>query len=184
MKTLHLDKKCGASGIPENAKCTKGTGSGVLTAGVVAGTAVALGLAMQGSTDNKKKGPTIKTTPQLPGAPGPTGLLKAGRLSKTQRMRENTKAAVKIAEGRIGETVKAEIKRVAQIGNTMAAAGEATGMMAKTTLRELRLRTEAARRKLEPGYKKEKKKLKAAPDVFVPELNLRVSNQVKINAKR
>lgn len=35
----------------------------------------------------------------------------------------------------------------------MAATGEATGMAAKTTLRELRLRAEAAHRRFEPGYR-------------------------------
>jgi hypothetical protein len=68
-------------------------------------------------------------------------------------MRANTAAAVKNAESRIAQTAREEVRRVAQIGNTMAAAGEATGMAAKTTMRELRLRTEAARRRYEPGYR-------------------------------
>jgi len=68
-------------------------------------------------------------------------------------MRANTAAAVKNAEGRIAQTAREEVRRLGQIGNTMAAAGEATGMAAKTTLRELRLRTEAARRRFEPGYR-------------------------------
>jgi hypothetical protein len=68
-------------------------------------------------------------------------------------MRENTAAAAQQARGRIAQTAREEVRRVAQIGNTMAATGEATGMAAKTTLRELRLRTEAARRRFEPGYR-------------------------------
>jgi hypothetical protein len=68
-------------------------------------------------------------------------------------MRENTAAAVRNAEGAIAQTAREEVRRVGQIGNTMATAGEAAGMATKTTLRELRLRTEAARRRFEPGYR-------------------------------
>jgi len=69
-------------------------------------------------------------------------------------MRENTAAAVKHAEARITQTAREETRRIAQVANTMGAAGEATGMTIKTGLRELRLRTEAARRRFEPGYRK------------------------------
>jgi len=68
-------------------------------------------------------------------------------------MRANTATAVRKAEGAIAQTAREEVRRVAQIGNTMAATGEATGMAVKTGLRELRLRTEAARRRFEPGYR-------------------------------
>jgi len=68
-------------------------------------------------------------------------------------MRANTSAAVRKAEGAIAQTAREEVRRVAQIGNTMATTGEATGMAIKTGLRELRLRTEAARRRFEPGYR-------------------------------
>ena len=86
----------------------------------------------------------------------PYGLLPPSppRLGRTGRLRANTGAAVRRAERRIAQTARAEVQRVAQIGNTMAAAGEATGMAAKTTLRELRLRAEAARRRWEPGYRR------------------------------
>lgn len=92
--------------------------------------------------------------PRLPGS-SPRALLApaAPRKSKTQRMRENTAAAMRQAEGRISQTAREEVRRLAQIGNTMAATGEATGMAVKTGLRELRLRTEAARRRYEPGYR-------------------------------
>jgi hypothetical protein len=68
-------------------------------------------------------------------------------------MRENTAAAARTAEGAIAQTAREEVRRLGQIGNTMAAAGEAAGMATKTTMRELRLRTEAARRRFEPGYR-------------------------------
>lgn len=95
-----------------------------------------------------------KMQPRLTGVT-PRALLPpaAPRRSKTQRMRENTRAAMQVAEARIAQTTREEVRRVAQIGNTMAATGEATGMAMKTTLRELRLRTEAARRRFEPGYR-------------------------------
>ena len=68
-------------------------------------------------------------------------------------MRANTAAAVRNAEGAIAQTAREEVRRLGQIGNTMATTGEATGMAIKTGLRELRLRTEAARRRYEPGYR-------------------------------
>ena len=91
----------------------------------------------------------------LPGSPAPRALLPAAkpRLSKTARMRANTRAAEKLAEGQIAQTAREEIRRIGQIGNTMAATGEAAGMRVKTTVREVRLRLEAARRRFEPGYR-------------------------------
>ena len=156
--SARLDKKCGASGIPDNAKCTKGgswpqaaTIGAALTAGGIAAFALTRGgpNTAPASTSSTPSGP-----PRLPGYT-PRALLASGapRKSKTQRMRENTTAAMRNAEGRIAQTAREEVRRVAQIGNTMAAAGEATGMAAKTGLRELRLRTEAARRRFEPGYR-------------------------------
>jgi len=69
-------------------------------------------------------------------------------------MRENTQAAIRGAERDIGRAAQAEISRLGTVGNAMASAGEASGMAAKTTLRELRLRTEALRRRYEPGYRR------------------------------
>lgn len=164
--TARLDKKCGASGIPDNATCHKGgswpqaaTIGAALTAGGIAAFALSRGSsnsappsAAPPSASPSAAGPS--PTPRLPGS-SPRALLKPAppRQSKTQRMRANTAAAVRNAEGRIAQTAREEVRRIAQIGNTMAAAGEATGMAAKTTLRELRLRTEAARRRFEPGYR-------------------------------
>lgn len=165
-RTIRTDLKCGKGAISEGEKCSKGPATKVaiaagigLTAGALALGAVALskrgrsGSARpSGSTSSNPVGPS--PTPRLPGS-SPRALLQAAppRQSKTQRMRANTAAAVKNAESRIAQTAREEVRRVAQIGNTMAAAGEATGMAAKTTMRELRLRTEAARRRFEPGYR-------------------------------
>lgn len=98
------------------------------------------------------------------------------RLSKTQRMRANTGAAVRAAEQRIAQTGREELRRIAQIGNTMAAAGEASGMAAKTTFRELRIRAEAARRKYEPGYRKKKKTPPQLPSSNSPIFQVPVSS--------
>jgi len=84
-------------------------------------------------------------------------------------MRENTEAAMRSAEGRIAQTAREEVRRIAQIGNTMAEAGEATGMAAKLTARNLRLRVEAARRKYEPGYRRGKKAQAPQPPAQLPE---------------
>ena len=95
-----------------------------------------------------------RTTRRLTGTT-PYGLLppRAKPRSKTQRMRDNTAAAIREAEAAVAQTAREEVRRIGQIGNTMAITGEATGMQAKTTLRELRLRAEALRRRYEPGYR-------------------------------
>jgi hypothetical protein len=172
--TLRLDAKgrpCGQSHIAADKTCRQ-KGSFPTRKAIAAGLGVAaLGagayaMSRRGST-SAGAAPTPSGLPRLPGSgPSPTqprlpgltprALLAAApaRKSKTQRMRENTAAAVKNAEGRIAQTAREEIRRVAQIGNTMAAAGEATGMATKLTARNLRLRVEAARRKYEPGYRR------------------------------
>lgn len=153
-----LDKKCGASGIPNNAKCHKGGSwppAAAIGAALTAGGLTAYALTRGSGQATKPSSPPESGPPRLPGLT-PRGLLapSPARKSKTQRMRENTTAGVRTAESRIAQTAREEVRRIAQIGNTMAAAGEATGMAAKTTMRELRLRTEAARRKYEPGYRR------------------------------
>jgi hypothetical protein len=85
-------------------------------------------------------------------------------------MRENTAAAVTAAEQRIAQTAKEEVRRLGQIGNTMAAAGEAAGMATKTAARELRLRTEAARRRFEPGYRRPDQKRLPESTLLTPAL--------------
>lgn len=85
----------------------------------------------------------------------PKGLLPFAKpkLSKTQRMRANTEASIKNAERQIAQTAREEVRRLGQIGNTMASAGEAAGNATKLTARNVRLRVEALRRQLEPGYR-------------------------------
>lgn len=112
--------------------------------------------------------------PQLTGT-SPRGLLSPAppRQSKTQRMRANTAAAVRQAEGRVAQTAQQEVRRIAQIGNTMASVGEATGMAAKTAFREVRLRTEAARRRFEPGYRApDQRRLTPGTQAQLPESGL------------
>lgn len=108
--------------------------------------------------------PGDRTTRRLTGLT-PKALLPAAppRKSKTQRMRENTAAAARGAEQAIGRAAQAEITRAGAVANAMASAGEATGMQFKTTMRELRLRTEAARRRFEPGYRRSPSATPKAP---------------------
>lgn len=163
---FRTDLKCGKGAISKGEKCTKGTPTAVdpralaavgLTAGALALGAVALkrsrGVAAPPRAASGR-GPAGPSHP--PSSPPPLGYLQARlpRQSKTQRMRANTAAAISTAEGRIAQTAREEVRRVGQIGNTMATTGEAAGMAVKTTLRELRLRTEAARRRFEPGYRR------------------------------
>lgn len=113
--------------------------------------------------------PGDRTTRRLTGIT-PRGLLPPApsRKSKTQRMRENTATAVRNAEAAIGRTAREEVRRIGQIGNAMITTGEAAGMATKTTLRELRLRTEAARRRFEPGYRSAPA-AKPKPPAMLPE---------------
>jgi len=173
--TLYLDaqgRPCGASYIPANHTCSKKTSIGKKAA-VAAGVGVAaLGigaLAYAGQRGRMRVQPVqvrvlqqaprprLAGTPERTRLPGitPKGLLPPApeRKSKTQRMRENTAASVRAAETKLAETSREEVRRIGQIGNTMAAAGEAAGNLTKTTMREMRLRTEAARRRYEPGYR-------------------------------
>jgi hypothetical protein len=159
--TVRLDLKCGKGAISQGEKCTKGPTTqakialGVgLTAGAIALGALATRRRPGASSTRASSPPNPSGPPRLPGTPPRLALRQAPpRPSKTQRMRANTSAAVRKAEGAIAQTAREEVRRLGQIGNTMAAAGEATGMAAKTTMRELRLRTEAARRRFEPGYR-------------------------------
>lgn len=159
-------RRCGQGHISGDKKCRKGgaypNNRDLMTAAVAAGaiglTAGGIAAAMGGREEPKPKRPSPPAGPASLPDITPRALLKPAppRKSKTQRMRENTQAAMANAEGRIAQTAREEVRRVAQIGNTMAAAGEASGMAAKTTFRELRLRAEAARRRFEPGYRRGK----------------------------
>jgi hypothetical protein len=92
--------------------------------------------------------------PALPGLT-PKGLLPPGapRISKTQRLRNNTRAAMRQAERSIARAAQAEVTRAGAVANAMASTGEATGMAAKSAFRGVRLRAEALRRRYEPGYR-------------------------------
>jgi hypothetical protein len=191
-------KPCGESHIPASHTCHKQAG-GMSTrkkAAIAAGLgAAALGIGAVAYAGRRKRMriepvrvqvmpqlPRSARRPRLPGTPEPDyprlpgitpkGLLPPARKrkSKTQRMRENTAAAVTAAEQRIAQTAKEEVRRLGQIGNTMAAAGEAAGMATKTTARELRLRTEAARRRFEPGYRRPDQKRLPESTLLTPAL--------------
>lgn len=190
-------KPCGESHIPAGHTCHK-RGGGMSTrkkAAIAAGLgAAALGIGAVAYASRRKRvqvGPTRVAPPprssrsgrpRLPGTPEPDyprlpGLTPKGllpparkRKSKTQRMRENTAAAVTAAEQRIAQTAKEEVRRLGQIGNTMAATGEAAGMATKTAARELRLRTEAARRRFEPGYRRPDQKRLPESTLLTPAL--------------
>lgn len=176
--SIRFDAKgrpCGQSHIAQGKTChqkgafptRKAIAAGLGVAALGAG---AYALSRRGST-SAGAFPIPSGPPRLPGltprallAPAPT------RKSKTQRMRENTAAAMKNAEGRIAQTAREEIRRVAQIGNTMAATGEAAGMATKLTARNLRLRVEAARRKYEPGYRRpDQKRLPEGAQAQLPQ---------------
>lgn len=160
---------CGESHIPRGRTChKKGSGFPTRTAVATGLTAAALGAGALAYSRRRTRIQPVKgtTLPRLPGSRDPDMPLLPGitprallmparkRKSKTQRMRENTAASMRTAEQKIAQTAREEVRRIGQIGNTMAAAGEAAGNTAKTTTREARLRTEAARRRFEPGYRR------------------------------
>jgi hypothetical protein len=182
-RSLRIDaqgRPCGQSHIAAGKTCRqrgsfptrKAIAAGLGVAALGAG-AIALSR-RRGSAGSSGGGMPPSGPPRLPGLT-PRGLLAAAppRKSKTQRMRENTATAVRQAEGAIAQTAREEIRRLGQIGNTMASAGEAAGMATKTTLRELRLRTEAARRRYEPGYRRpDQKRLPSGIQAQLPQSNL------------
>lgn len=158
-RTDSAGRACGQSFIAAGKTChQKGafpTGKAIAAGlGVAALGVGAYALSRRGSTGSAGSSFKPSGSPRLPGLT-PKALLAPAppRQSKTQRMRANTAAAIRTAEGRIAQTAREEVRRIAQIGNTMAATGEAAGMATKTALREVRLRTEAARRRWEPGYR-------------------------------
>jgi len=184
---------CGASYIPANHTCSKKTSIGKKAAIAAGVGATALGIGALAYAGQRRRmrvqqapRPRLAGTPERARLPGitPKGLLPPARKrkSKTQRMRENTAAAVTAAEKRIAQTAKEEVRRLGQIGNAMAAAGEAAGMATKTTSRELRLRTEAARRRFEPGYRRPDQKRLPESDLITPALLMAFPEGVPIPA--
>lgn len=179
-------KRCQQKGaFPTGKAIAIGLGATALTAGAIALTRSRRGGPKPPGTSSGPTAPPPSPTPsgpsapraplpsspkgpaRLPGAPEPYGLLPPGRRpkSKTQRMHENTQAAMRRAEQSVSETTREEIRRLGRIGNAMADLGEAAGMATKTRLREVRLRTEAARRRFEPGYRRSPA---AAPQQLAP----------------
>jgi predicted Ser/Thr protein kinase len=185
---------CGESHIPRGRTCRKKGGGFPTRTAVAAGlTAAALGAGALAYSRRRTRIQPVKVTvlphtpgstergaPRLPGSRDPDMPLLPGitprallmparkRKSKTQRMRENTAASMRTAEKRIAQTAREEVRRLGQIGNTMAAAGEAAGNAAKTTTREVRLRTEAARRRFEPGYRRPDQKRLPESEMLTP----------------
>jgi len=160
--SLRLDangRPCGQSHIAAEKTCRQ-RGSFPTRKAIAAGLGVAA-LGAGAYALSRKSSPSTGVTstpsgpPRLPGLT-PRALLAPAppRKSKTQRMRENTASAVRQAEGAIGRAAQAELQRAGAVANAMASAGEATGMAAKLTARNVRLRVEAARRKYEPGYRR------------------------------
>jgi len=185
---------CGESHIPRGRTCHKKGGGFPTRTAVAAGlTAAALGAGAFAYSRRRTRIQPVKVTvlphtpgstergaPRLPGSRDPDMPLLPGitprallmparkRKSKTQRMRENTAASMRTAEKRIAQTAREEVRRLGQIGNTMAAAGEAAGNVTKTTTREVRLRTEAARRRFEPGYRRPDQKRLPESELLTP----------------
>lgn len=189
------DVKCGRGAISQGERCTKGTTTQKALTAAALSTAAATGLALIATRGRRVARPltpppsrggalvainrpqpvvpptgTRPSVKALPGARRPAGYLSpaAIRKSKTQRMQENVEAQSSRARARIAQTAREEVRRIAQIGNTMAETGEAAGMATKLTFRNLRLRAEAARRRYEPGYRKPKA-LTPEPQKLLPE---------------
>ncbi len=149
------DKKCGASYIPNTAKCSKGSGVGtavkaVAAAGVVAGGVAAIrggAIKTLGSYTRKRisKERKLKMSGKFLNSMKP--------LSKTQRLAETAKKANVSAEQAIKRAKEAEINRIAVVGEAMYKSGKATKASLKSGTRRHRLTVEKARRKFEPGYR-------------------------------
>ena len=73
--------------------------------------------------------------------------------SKTSRLATRAREANIEAEKAFGKAASAEVERAVAVGKAMHKAGKAARLSLHSTGRELRLRTEAARRRFEPGYR-------------------------------
>jgi len=161
IKVLREDKKCGASYIPNTAKCTKGSGVGtavkaVAAAGVVAGGAAALrsgGARKLGAYATKRisQGRKLKMSGKF--------LNNMKPMSKTQRLAETAKKANISAEQAIKRAKEAEVKRIAVVGEAMYKSGKAARASWNSGSRRHRLTVEKARRKYEPGYRRKRRDL-------------------------
>jgi len=173
IRTDAQGRACGQGFIPAGHTCHKKGAFPTRTAiaaglGVAAVGAGVYALSRRRSTPATSSPKPVRPSgpPRLPGGTPKALLAPAPRKSKTQRMRENTEAATREAERAIGWAAEAEIKRAGAVANAMAAAGEATGMAVKGKVREIRLRTEAARRRFEPGYRRSRPAQAPSPAQF------------------
>lgn len=161
MTASRTDKKCGASGIPDTAKCTKGSalakaGKAALGAGAVAGAAYALkkgGGQKLGNFAQRKisEGGKFKMSGKF--------LNKMKPMSKTERLHVTAKKANKSAEQAIKRAKEAEINRAVAVGEAMYKSGQATRASLVSGARRHRLTVEKARRKYEPGYPRRRRDL-------------------------
>lgn len=156
-------RRCGKGYIPVGRKCRKAgevalAGAGIAAAGLTAAALLSRRSPRGRSVSRPHPSNDLPNNPGpslLPGGPPPLGLLRQAppRMGRTRRMEQNVQTLERQAEQRVATTAREEIRRIAQVGNTMGALGEATGARVKLTARNLRLRAEAARRRFEPGYR-------------------------------
>jgi hypothetical protein len=166
-----LDKRCGASGIPDNRRCTKGSiGSTVAKAAVAAG-----GVAVAGALLNKNSRKAILSAPGAARRAGNKALVNVAEQiarnkkkmnfsgealnnmrppSKTERLREAARSANVAAEGAMKRAATAEVNRAMAVGEAMYKAGKATRASLTSGMRAHNLTVEKMRRKYEPGYRR------------------------------
>ena len=73
--------------------------------------------------------------------------------SKTQRLAQQAKLANVDAERAIDRAYRAELSRSKAVGEAMFKSGKALRFTMASSFRQILLRTEAARREFEPGYR-------------------------------
>jgi hypothetical protein len=168
---IREDKKCGASGIPDNRKCTKGSlGKTVAKAAAVAG-----GVTLGGALLNKGSRRAILSTPGVVRRAGNKPLVNVAKAiatnkknlnfssqalnsmrppSKTKRLAEMARRANISAEQAIKKAATAEVNRAMAVGEAMYKAGKATRASLNSGMRTHNLSVERLRRKYEPGYRR------------------------------
>lgn len=171
MTSKRLDKKCGASGIPDNRRCTKGSlGNTVAKAAAVAG-----GVALGGALLNKGSRKAILSAPGAARRAGNKALVNVAESiatnkkklnfsgqalnsmrppSKTRRLAETARRANVSAEQAIKKAANAEVTRAMAVGEAMYKAGKATRASLNSGMRTHNLSVERLRRKYEPGYRR------------------------------
>jgi len=171
MKAQRLDKKCGASGIPNNQRCSKGSlGNKVATAAAIAG-----GGAIGGALLNRGSRQAILSAPGVAQRAGQKALVNVAEgiatnkkrmnfsgaalnkmrpPSKTQRLAEIARKANVSAEQAIKRATTSEVNRATAVGEAMYKAGKATRASLNSGVRTHNLSVERMRRKYEPGYRR------------------------------